>query len=209
MAISQCDAMNMKENIFLLVGLGNPGDEYSETRHNAGFIVVDELARRFGASISQHKWQAYSAQLVLWGSKICFLKPDTYMNLSGKAVAKYVDFYKVEPGKIIVVHDDLDMNPGRVKLVAGGGGTGGHNGIRSLVQWLGTSDFIRLKLGIGRPGKLNDHYGTPVEKYVLSPFLPDEKILIEHGVDSIEKGLEYLVRDGLAKAMNLVNTAKS
>jgi peptidyl-tRNA hydrolase, PTH1 family len=137
------------------------------------------------------------------------LKPDTYMNLSGKAVARYVDFYKVEPGKIIIIHDDLDMSPGRVKLVAGGGGTGGHNGIRSLVQWLGTSDFVRLKLGIGRPGKLNVHLGTPVDKYVLSPFLPDEKILLEHGMDSIEKGLEYLVRDGLAKAMNQINTTKS
>jgi PTH1 family peptidyl-tRNA hydrolase len=199
----------MKENIFLVVGLGNPGDEYVATRHNAGFMVVDELARRFGVSINQHKWQAYSTQLVLWGSKICLLKPDTYMNLSGKAVARYVDFYKVEPGKIIIIHDDLDMSPGRIKLVAGGGGTGGHNGIRSLVQWLGTSDFIRLKLGIGRPGKLNVHLGMPVDKYVLSPFLPDEKILLEYGMDNIEKGLEYLVRDGLAKAMNLINTTKS
>jgi peptidyl-tRNA hydrolase, PTH1 family len=207
--ISQCDTVNMNENIFLVVGLGNPGDEYVATRHNAGFMVVDELARRFGVSINQHRWQAYSTQLVLWGSKICLLKPDTYMNLSGKAVARYVDFYKVEPGKIIIIHDDLDMSPGRVKLVAGGGGTGGHNGIRSLVQWLGTSDFVRLKLGIGRPGKLNVHLGTPVDKYVLSPFLPDEKILLEHGMDSIEKGLEYLVRDGLAKAMNQINTTKS
>ncbi len=201
--------MNMSDNVFLVVGLGNPGDEYASTRHNAGFMVIDELARRFGVSISQHKWQAYSAQLILWENKVCFLKPDTYMNLSGKAVARYVDFYKVEPGRIMVVHDDLDMSPGRVKLVAGGGGTGGHNGIRSLVQWLGTNDFIRLKLGIGRPGKVNGHSGMAVDKYVLSPFLSDEKNLLEHGVDRIEQGLEYLVRDGLAKAMNLINTTQS
>jgi len=100
------------------------------------------------------------------------------------------------------------MHPGRVKLVAGGG-AGGHNGIRSLIHWLGTSDFLRLKLGIGRPGKLNVHSGMPVEKYVLAPFLPDEKILIEQRMDSIEKGFEYLVRDGLAKAMNLLNAIKA
>lgn len=198
----------MNEDIFLVVGLGNPGSEYAATRHNAGFMVVDELARRFGVSIDHEKWQAHSVQLVLWGSKICLLKPDTFMNLSGKAVARYVDFYKVSPEQILVVHDDLDMEPGRVKLVAGGG-TGGHNGIRSLVQYLGTKDFLRLKLGIGRPGKLNLYSGMPVEKYVLAPFAPDEKILLEQRMDAIEKGLEYLVCDGIAKAMNLLNTVKS
>lgn len=198
----------MNENTFLVVGLGNPGSEYAATRHNAGFMVVDELARRFGVSIDHEKWQAHSVQLVLWGSKICLLKPDTFMNLSGKAVARYVDFYKVSPEQILVVHDDLDMEPGRVKLVAGGG-TGGHNGIRSLVQYLGTKDFLRLKLGIGRPGKLNLYSGMPVEKYVLAPFAPDEKILLEQRIDGIEKGLEYLVCDGIAKAMNLLNTVKS
>ncbi len=197
----------MGENIFLVVGLGNPGIEYAATRHNAGFMVVDELARRFGGAVEQEKWQAHFVQLFLWGSRICFLKPDTFMNLSGKSVARYADFYKVEPGQILVVHDDLDMAPGRVKLVAGGG-TGGHNGIRSLVQCLGTKDFLRLKLGIGRPGKLNNYSEIPVEKYVLAPFSPDERILLEQRVDVIEKGLEYLVRDGVAKAMNLINTIK-
>ncbi len=197
----------MNEDIFLVVGLGNPGSEYAATRHNAGFMVIDELARRFGVSVNHEKWQAHSVQLVLWGKKICLLKPDTFMNLSGKAVARYADFYKVSPGQILVVHDDLDMEPGRVKLVAGGG-TGGHNGIRSLVQYLGTKDFPRLKLGIGRPGKLSLYSGLPVEKYVLAPFAPDEKILLEQRMDAIEKGLEYLVRDGMAKAMNLLNTLK-
>jgi PTH1 family peptidyl-tRNA hydrolase len=188
--------------------LGNPGNDYVATRHNVGFMVIDELARRFGVSINQYKWQAYSVQLDLWGERICLLKPDTFMNLSGKAVVKYADFYKVEPERILVIHDDLDMSPGRVKLVAGGG-AGGHNGIRSLVQWLGTSDFLRLKLGIGRPGKLGVHSGMPVEKYVLAPFLPDEKIFIEQRMDSIEKGFEYLVRDGVSKAMNLLNSIKT
>lgn len=193
--------------MFLVVGLGNPGNEYVTTRHNVGFVVVDELSRRLGFSLNQKKWQAYYAQLELWANKLCFLKPDTYMNLSGRAVARFVDFYKVEPERILVVHDDLDMCPGRIKLVAGGG-TGGHNGIRSLVQSLGTSDFLRLKLGIGRPGKLNVPSEIPIEKYVLAPFLPEEKILLEQRMDSIEKGIEYLVCDGHAKAMNLLNSIK-
>jgi len=130
------------------------------------------------------------------------------MNLSGKAVARYVDFYKVQPGQIVVIHDDLDMAPGRIKLVAGGG-TGGHNGIRSLVQCLGTQDFLRLKLGIGRPGNVSAYAGMPVEKYVLAPFAPDEKNLLEQRMDLIEKGLEYLVRDGISMAMNLLNAIKS
>ncbi|MBW6519494.1 MAG: aminoacyl-tRNA hydrolase [Desulfoarculaceae bacterium] len=197
----------MNENMFLVVGLGNPGSEYAATRHNVGFMVVDELARRFGVSVDREKWQAHSAQVVLWGRQICFLKPVTFMNLSGKAVVRYVDFYKMRPDQIVVVHDDLDMAPGRVKLVAGGG-TGGHNGIRSLVQCLGTKDFLRLKMGIGRPGRLSLCPGMSVEKYVLAPFAPDEKMLLEQRMDLIEKGLEYLVCDGVAKAMNLLNTMK-
>lgn len=200
--------MIMDAKIFLVVGLGNPGNDYASTRHNAGFLVVDELARRFGVSVCHNKWQAYFVQLELWGNKIFFIKPDTFMNLSGKAVARYVDFYKVEPDRVLVIHDDLDMNPGRVKLVAGGG-AGGHNGIRSLVEWLGTGNFLRLKLGIGRPGKLGVHPEIPVEKYVLAPFSPDEKKLLDERMDSIEKGLEYLVCDGLSKAMNLLNSIKT
>jgi len=193
--------------MLLVVGLGNPGSEYAFTRHNAGFMVVDELARRLGVAVDREKWQAYSGQSSLWGDKICFLKPDTYMNLSGKAVARYVDFYKALPQQILVVHDDLDMASGRVKMVAGGG-AGGHNGIRSVVECLGTRDFLRLKLGIGRPGQGGVYAGIPVEKYVLSPFSSAEQHALEQSVGLIETGLEYLVRDGLAKAMNLLNTRK-
>jgi PTH1 family peptidyl-tRNA hydrolase len=197
----------MNEDMFLVVGLGNPGSEYATTRHNVGFMVIDELARRLGVSIDREKWHALSVQLDRWGRRICLLKPVTFMNLSGQAVARYVDFYKVPSGQIVVVHDDIDMEPGRVKLVAGGG-AGGHNGIRSLVQCLGTRDFLRLKLGVGKPGRLNIHAGIPVEKYVLAPFLPDERRILDERMGVIEKGLELLVRDGLVKAMNLLNGIK-
>ncbi len=197
----------MNEDMFLVVGLGNPGSDYAATRHNIGFMMVDELAGRFGLSIDQEKWLAHSVKTVLWERPVCFVKPDTFMNLSGKAVARYVDFYKLTPAQVLVIHDDLDMPPGRVKLVVGGG-AGGHNGIRSLIQCLGTKDFLRLKLGIGRPGKMNIYQGMPIEKYVLAPFAPDEKKLLAERVSVIEKGLEYLVSDGIAKAMNLLNAIK-
>jgi len=197
----------VNEDMFLVVGLGNPGSQYAATRHNVGFMVVDDLAERFGVSVDREKWQAHSVQMVLWGRPVCLLKPNTFMNLSGRAVARYVDFYKVRPAQIVVVHDDLDMAPGRVKLVVGGG-AGGHNGIRSLVECLGTKDFLRLKVGIGRPGKMGLYTRMPVEKYVLAPFAPDEQILLEQRMELIEKGLEYLVCDGTAKAMNLLNTIK-
>lgn len=198
----------MNESMFLIVGLGNPGHEYAATRHNVGFMVVDELARRFAVSCDYVKWQAHSVQLTAWGRKVCIVKPDTFMNLSGQAVARFVDFYKVQSDRLLVIHDDIDMDPGRVKLVAGGG-AGGHNGIRSLMQCLGTRDFLRLKIGIGRPGKLNIHAGIPVEKFVLAPFLPEENMVVEKKMDIIVQGLEVLVRDGTAKAMNLLNSVKS
>lgn len=198
----------MNANIFLVVGLGNPGPDYATTRHNAGFLVVDELARRLGASAFQDKWQADYAQLDLWGNRILFIKPNTFMNVSGKAVVRYVSFYKVDPERLLVIHDDLDMSPGRLKLVVGGG-AGGHNGIRSIVEWLGTIGFMRLKVGIGRPGKKEAHSQMPVERYVLAPFSPEERELLDSRMDSVEKGFEYLVCDGRAKAMNLLNSIKT
>jgi len=197
----------MNDDLFLVIGLGNPGLEYAATRHNVGFMVVDELARRFGVTCEQAKWQAHFVQLTAWGRRIFLLKPDTFMNLSGQAVARFVDFYKAPFDHLLVIHDDIDMSPGRVKLVAGGG-AGGHNGIRSLIQCLGTSDFLRLKIGVGRPGTATIPAGIPVVKFVLSPFFPEEMSLLAQKMDVIAQGLELLVRDGNARAMNLLNSVK-
>ncbi len=197
----------MGNDLFLIVGLGNPGHEYAATRHNVGFMVVDELAGRWGQSCEQVKWQSHFVQLTAWGRRLCLIKPDTFMNLSGQAVARFVDFYKAPFDHLLVIHDDIDMNPGRVKLVAGGG-AGGHNGIRSLIQCLGTSDFLRLKIGVGRPGAAAIPAGIPVEKYVLSSFFPEEMSMLAQKMDVIAQGVEFLVRDGNARAMNLLNSVK-
>lgn len=192
---------------YLIVGLGNPGDNYRQTRHNIGFLVVDELARRWEASWASEKWQAFSARISRADYRICLVKPVTYMNLSGCAVRSYADFFKVATDHILVIHDDLDMAPGRLKLVVGGG-AGGHNGIRSLVQSLATADFLRLKVGIGRPGKGGVHPDIPVERFVLSPLAEDEKNLLDERMDILEQGVRAFLEGGAAKAMNLINSIK-
>lgn len=197
----------MSEGDYLIVGLGNPGDSYKQTRHNIGFLVVDELARRWGAVLSAEKWQAHSARISLDGRRVSLLKPVTFMNLSGRAVALYAEYFKVLADHILVIHDDIDMPPGRLKLVAGGG-AGGHNGIRSLVQSLATSDFLRLKVGIGRPGREGVHPDIPVERYVLSPLSEAEKQLLDERMDILEQGIRSLLAEGSARAMNLINSVK-
>lgn len=191
----------------LIVGLGNPGAEYLNTRHNVGFIVVDELASRWGGDFSTGKWQAFSLRTSLDGMRVHLLKPTTYMNLSGQVVVRYADFYKIPVGNILVIHDDLDMAPGRLKLV-NGGGAGGHNGVRSLIQFLSTRDFPRLKIGIGRPGKGEIHPDMAVERFVLSPMTEDERRLLGDRMDVIEEGVRLFFDKGPASAMNLVNSVK-
>jgi len=197
----------MVESEYLIVGLGNPGVEYLNTRHNIGFIVVDELARRWGGDFSTGKWQAFFLRTSLNGRRFHLLKPTTYMNLSGKVVVRYADFYKIPIGNILVIHDDLDMAPGRLKLV-NGGGAGGHNGVRSLIQFLASNDFPRLKIGIGRPGKGGIHPDMAVERFVLSPMPDDERRLLCDRMDVIEEGVRLFFDKGSALAMNLVNSAK-
>jgi peptidyl-tRNA hydrolase, PTH1 family len=197
----------MVHDDFLIVGLGNPGRQYINTRHNIGFIVVDELAMRWGTSLSAEKWQAWSCRLNRWDTPLTLIKPLTYMNLSGRAVQEYAHFFKISSERLVVIHDDIDMAPGRLKLVHGGG-AGGHNGIKSIGQSLGTNDFYRLKIGIGRPGKGDVHPEVPVENYVLSKFNPEEYADLWARIDIVEEGLRYLVEENPAKAMNLVNAVK-
>jgi len=197
----------MSKNDFIIVGLGNPGREYDRTRHNIGFYMVDELARRFGFELSLNKWDALYSRINLWGHKICFVKPQTYMNLSGRAVSRLAGFYKIPSQRILVIHDDIDMGCGRLKLVSGGG-AGGHNGIRSLIQSLGTRDFYRFKFGVGRPGQSDVSEKMAVDKFVLAPFTHREKSIVEDRVDSVERGVELFVQGDIAAAMNLINKIK-
>ncbi len=147
----------------LLAGLGNPGREYESTRHNIGFLVLDEIARDAGARIDKKKFGAELTEAVVERTKTLLLKPQTYMNLSGEAVGSAARFYKIEPTDVVVIHDDLDLDFGRVQIKVGGG-HGGHNGLRSLIAHVGP-DFVRIRVGIGKPGA-----GREVVGYVLGGF---------------------------------------
>jgi PTH1 family peptidyl-tRNA hydrolase len=175
----------------LVAGLGNPGPEYEHTRHNAGCLVVDELARRHGGSW-RSKFSGSLAEVRLGERRLALLKPETYMNESGRSVSAAARFFKVPAESILVVHDDVDLEPGRLQARAGGG-LAGHNGLRSLAQDLGTQDFLRLRIGVGRPGRGDRR---PVADWVLSPFAPgdDVEALVARAADAVEtiaaEGLE-------------------
>src|SRR5918994_32712 len=175
----------------LVAGLGNPGREYSNTRHNVGFLVGDELVRRHGASY-RGKFSGDLAELRLDGLRVAVLKPQTFMNESGRSVGAAARFYKLAPESLLVVHDEVDLEPGRLQ-VRMGGGLAGHNGLRSLAQHLKTSDFLRLRVGVRRPERGDRR---PVADFVLSPFPPelDADALVARAADAVEvvalEGLE-------------------
>jgi PTH1 family peptidyl-tRNA hydrolase len=192
---------------FIIAGLGNPGSQYENNRHNIGYMLVDYLSARYGLQWSRCKWDGDLSRSTLWGERVCLIKPSAYMNRSGKAVAGISNFYGIKTDDILVVHDDLDMGVGRLKLVKGGG-TGGHNGIRSIVQDLGSGEFYRLKIGIGRPGNSGVHPDMPVDAFVLSDFTEEESALIKERIVLAEEGVELLVKGDHKRAMTTLNCIK-
>ena len=167
----------------LVAGLGNPGREYERTRHNAGWMVVAELAQRHGGSF-RSKFSGRVAEVRVDGSRLALLEPRTYMNESGRSIGAAVRFFKVDPPSLLVVHDDVDLEEGRLQARLGGG-LAGHNGLRSIAQALGTTDFLRLRIGVGRPGRGDPR---PVADYVLSPFSPETDVaaLVGRAADAVE-----------------------
>jgi peptidyl-tRNA hydrolase, PTH1 family len=182
----------------LVVGLGNPGREYAGHRHNVGFMVVDELARRTGASF-RSKFSGDLAETRIDGARVAFLKPQTFMNESGRAVAAAARFFKVDPDALLVVHDEGDFDLGRLQ-VREGGGLAGHNGLRSISRALGTQDFLRLRVGVGRPERGDPR---PLADYVLSNFAPhdDAESVVARAADAVET----VVRDGVDAAQKRYN----
>ena len=182
----------------LVVGLGNPGREHARDRHNAGWMVVDELARRHDGSF-RSKFSGQLAEIRLGDLRLGLLKPETYMNLSGNSLGAAARFYKVPLDSIAVVHDEVDLDPGRLQVRLGGG-LAGHNGLRSVKQALGSADFVRTRIGVGRPGRGDRR---PVADYVLSPFAPedDAEALVARAADAVET----LARDGLEEAQRRFN----
>lgn len=183
----------------VVVGLGNPDPEYHRTRHNIGFAVVDELARRHGALSGASRFEARMASAFLSGEKLLLVEPQTYMNLSGRSVRKVLDFHQIDPADLLVVCDDMNLETGRIRLKPGGS-AGGQKGLADIIQKLGTQEFARMRLGIGRPpGRMR---GTD---YVLSRFRETEREAVEQAVLRAADGVERWVAEGLDAAMNLVN----
>ena len=184
---------------YLIVGLGNPGREYTQTRHNAGFLLVDRLAERLETRFRRLQFKALTTDARCCGHKIILAKPQTYMNLSGQAVGALVRFYKVPPERLLVAYDDLDLPLGTVRLRPKGG-HGGHKGMRSIIERLGTQEFPRLRLGIGRPPGRMD-----AAAYVLQPFTPAEMEIMALAFDRGVAGIIRWLEEDLDAAMNLVN----
>ena len=183
---------------FLVVGLGNPGKEYGDTRHNFGFLVLDKLAQ--GMIVTFRHRSLLEAEVgvgALLSSSVVLAKPLTYMNLSGHAVAVLAKFYQLrEPSQVIVVHDDLDIPLGRMKIKSGGG-SGGHKGVQSVIESLGATEFLRIRLGIGLEERPID-----VVDYVLAPFAPEEQDAKQWAVAEAANAVEMIIQDGSEKTMN-------
>ncbi|MCP3798753.1 aminoacyl-tRNA hydrolase [Allokutzneria sp. A3M-2-11 16] len=184
------------DGLALVVGLGNPGPGYAGNRHNIGFLVLDELAGRIGGKFKSHKAGAEVLEGRLSGSRVVLAKPRSYMNLSGGATAGAARFYKAEPGSVVVVHDELDLPFGQVRLKLGGG-ENGHNGLRSISKSLGTKDYLRVRFGIGRPPGRQD----PAD-FVLKDFSGTERKELAFAIDLCADAVEGLVSLGLEAAQN-------
>ncbi|MBH5320723.1 aminoacyl-tRNA hydrolase [Paenibacillus sp. GSMTC-2017] len=180
-----------------IVGLGNPGNTYKDTRHNVGFMVVDELAKRWGISVTQNKCKALIGEGNIQGVKVALIKPMTYMNLSGESVRSFMDYFKTELSDGIIVYDDLDTEIGKLRLRYQGS-AGGHNGIKSLIQHLNTQTFNRVRMGISRPQP-----GMVISDYVLATFPKADRdklqTMIENACDAVEYGLKAPFEETMAK----------
>lgn len=182
--------------IGLVVGLGNPGGTYARTRHNVGFMVIDQLARMFRVSVSRRQGEALTGEISVRGRRVLLAKPQTYMNLSGHAVGALAGLRRLVPEEILVISDDMDLPFGRLRLRPGGG-AGGHRGLASIIETLGTDRFPRLRVGIGR--------GPEAVEHVLGGFAPAEEAVLDRVLEAAAQAVLTACADGLDRAMNLYN----
>ena len=191
----------MAKGIRLIAGLGNPGSSYAETRHNAGFRFIEQLISRVGGALkAESKFSGQAAKVNIAGQDVWLLKPDTFMNNSGDSVAAAARFYKVEPEEVLVVHDELDLSPGTVRLKTGGG-HGGHNGLRDIIPKLGSKEFVRLRIGIGHPGS-----ASQVAAFVLKKAPPAEQELTDEAIARAISHIEDIVAGDHERVMNDLHT---
>ena len=185
--------------MLIIAGLGNPGKEYENTRHNAGFMVMDALAEKIGADISEKKHKALCGKGVIGGEKVILMKPQTYMNSSGESIRAAADYYKVDPEDILIVYDDISLAPGQLRIRAKGS-AGGHNGIKSIIAHLGTQEFPRVKVGVGeKPARMD------LADYVLGRFSKEEQPVIRESADRARTAVAEIITHDVASAMNKFN----
>ena len=185
--------------MYLIVGLGNPDAEYDNTRHNMGFNTINRISEKYNIKLKKNKFQGLFEIGEIEGQKVIIVKPQTYMNLSGNCVKEIVDFYKIEKENIIIIYDDMDIEPGKIKIRKKGS-SGGHNGIKSIIQMLGTDEFPRIRIGIGKP----EHKGDEIN-YVIGAIPDEEKERLIQGVEKAEKALIEILKNGIDIAMNKFN----
>lgn len=185
---------------WLLVCLGNPGTQYDNTRHNVGFMVADELAERLKVPVQRLKFRALTNTVTIGGQKVLLMKPVTYMNLSGESVREAVSFYKIPPQRVLVVSDDVALPPGKLRIRKNGS-AGGHNGLKSLIQHLGTDQFPRVRIGVGE----KPHPDYDMADWVLGKFQGEDKKAVEAAVKRAADAVECLIREGPDRAMSQFN----
>ena len=185
--------------MYLVVGLGNPEEDYSNTRHNMGFDTINKIAKEYEIEINKKKFKGLYGNGIIEEEKVILLKPQTYMNLSGNSVKEVVDFYKIEKNNLIVIYDDMDIAPGKIK-VRKKGSAGGHNGMKSIIQMLGTEDFCRIRVGIGRPEFKGDE-----RNYVIGA-IPEEEIpKLNEGIELAKNAVIDILKNNIDYAMNKYN----
>ena len=186
--------------MYLIAGLGNPGIKYRNTRHNVGFKVINMWAKSLGIRLSGRRFESRNTRTTFQTKPVMLLRPLTYMNQSGKSIRACVDFHDLRAENILVIHDDIDLPVGKIRIVRDGG-AGGHKGVLSVVHYLGTREFQRLKIGVGRPR----YNGESIENYVLSPFYSDEKEIIPEMIQLAIRACELFIAHGIDSAMNEIN----
>lgn len=183
----------------LIIGLGNPGKQYEQTRHNIGFMVIDELSDRLGISINQEKCKGLFGSGMVHGEKVYLLKPMTYMNLSGECIRGFMDYFKIPLEDVVIIYDDLDLTVGKLRLRQKGS-AGGHNGIKSTIAHLGTQEFNRIRIGVDRPSQ-----GRTVIDHVLGNFSKEEKPFAEKGIEIASEACEKWLSYPFLEVMNMFN----
>ena len=185
--------------MYLIIGLGNPEEEYDRTRHNMGFNTINKIAEKYDIEIKKSKFQGMYESTIIENEKVILVKPQTYMNLSGNCVKEFADFYKIENDKIIIIHDDMDVEPGKIKIRKKGS-SAGHNGIKSIIQMLGTEEFPRIRIGIGRPENKEDKIN-----FVLEEIPEEERKKLEEGIEKAKQAVIEILKNGIDTAMNKFN----